>query len=171
MQRVGEHVAECSICLAALEQVPEDSMVRLLGEHRSEIDGSLGELGAGRAPGEDSRHLPEEELRNAPPDLVPTGSFTPVEEPEVGPSAGGPFQHPRYQVRASLGRGGMGLIYLADDRVENRPVVLKFLREDLLDHPRLVERFRREAAAATRLKHPNIVTSTGPRRSDAGRSW
>ena len=51
MQRVGEHVAECSICLAALEQVPEDSMVRLLREHSKEIDGSLGELGAGKSPG------------------------------------------------------------------------------------------------------------------------
>jgi serine/threonine protein kinase len=55
----------------------------------------------------------------------------------------------------------MGLIYLAHDRQENRQVVLKFLREDLLDQPRLVERFRREAAAATLLKHPNIVEVYG----------
>jgi serine/threonine protein kinase len=55
----------------------------------------------------------------------------------------------------------MGLVYLADDLQENRAVVLKFLREDLLDRPRLVERFRREAAAATLLKHPNIVAAYG----------
>jgi serine/threonine protein kinase len=51
----------------------------------------------------------------------------------------------------------MGLIYLADDWEENRAVVLKFLREDLLDQPRMVERFRREAAAATLLKHRNVI--------------
>jgi serine/threonine protein kinase len=55
----------------------------------------------------------------------------------------------------------MGLVYLADDLRENRAVVIKFLREDLLDRPRLVERFRREAAAATRLKHRNIVEAYG----------
>ena len=55
----------------------------------------------------------------------------------------------------------MGLVYLADDRQENRAVVLKFLRDDLLDRTRLVERFRREAAAATMLKHPNIVEADG----------
>jgi serine/threonine protein kinase len=60
-----------------------------------------------------------------------------------------------------LGGGEVGLVYLADDLQENRAVVLKFLREDLLDQPRLVERFRREAAAATRLKHRNIVEAYG----------
>jgi tetratricopeptide (TPR) repeat protein len=53
----------------------------------------------------------------------------------------------------------MGLVYLAEDQRQRRPVVLKFLREDLLEHPRLAERFRREAAAAIQLKHPNIVAA------------
>jgi hypothetical protein len=55
----------------------------------------------------------------------------------------------------------MSLIYLAEDRLRDRPVVLKFLRDDLLDHPRLVERFRREADAASVLKHPNIIDVYG----------
>jgi serine/threonine protein kinase len=55
----------------------------------------------------------------------------------------------------------MGLAYLADDQLEGSRVVVKFLREDLLHHPRLVERFRREATAAARLKHPNIVEARG----------
>jgi hypothetical protein len=49
MERVGEHVAECPVCLAVLEQVPEDSMVRLLQAHRSAIDSAPGESGAAEA--------------------------------------------------------------------------------------------------------------------------
>jgi tRNA A-37 threonylcarbamoyl transferase component Bud32 len=79
-------------------------------------------------------------------------------------AAPGPVENPRYELKTLIGRGGMGLIYLADDRLEGRTVVVKFLREDLLDRPRLVERFRREALAATLLSHPNIVAAHGTER-------
>src|ERR1700694_6049449 len=64
----------------------------------------------------------------------------------------------RYQVLQSVGRGGMGTLYLAKDpKIGNRLVVLKLLREGL-DNPELRERFAREADAAGGLRHLNVVT-------------
>ena len=162
MERIGEHVGGCSVCLDVLERIPEDSIVQLLRDRGHRIDGSLVELDAGEDGGEDSGDFERQEpiSSDVPSDPVSVGPPTPVVD-DVGRRQAAPIENPRYPLRTLLGRGGMGLIYLADDQVENRPVVLKFLREDLLDRPRLVERFRREAAAATQLKHPNIVEAYG----------
>jgi serine/threonine-protein kinase len=63
----------------------------------------------------------------------------------------------RYQIEGRLGVGGMSTVMLAfDDRLE-RHVALKLLAEHLADDPTFVSRFRREALAAARLVHPNIV--------------
>jgi eukaryotic-like serine/threonine-protein kinase len=63
----------------------------------------------------------------------------------------------RYAVREPLGRGGMAEVYLATDRVLDRPVAVKVLGGWLADDDAFVERFRREALAAARLSHPNLV--------------
>ncbi len=67
--------------------------------------------------------------------------------------------HPRYQVMALLGRGGMGDVYKAQHRVMDRLVALKLINEKLIGNPQAVERFRREVQAAARLTHPNIVAA------------
>ena len=64
----------------------------------------------------------------------------------------------RYQVTAELGRGGMGEVYSAEDTELDRTVALKFLNARAIGHPSAVERFIREAKAASALNHPNIVT-------------
>ena len=56
------------------------------------------------------------------------------------------------------GRGAMGTVYRAVQTNMGRPVAVKVLRADLLDAPSAVARFLREARAAARLSHPNIVT-------------
>jgi outer membrane protein assembly factor BamB/predicted Ser/Thr protein kinase len=63
----------------------------------------------------------------------------------------------RYEVIASLGRGGMGVVYRAYDSALDRPIALKLLAPDLARQPRLVGRLRREAISAARLHHPNIA--------------
>lgn len=63
----------------------------------------------------------------------------------------------RYQVTHLIARGGMALVYRAQDRLLNRPVALKILYPELSNDPSFVERFRREAQAAANLSHPNIV--------------
>jgi eukaryotic-like serine/threonine-protein kinase len=63
----------------------------------------------------------------------------------------------RYAVGELLGRGGMAEVYLATDRVLDRPVAVKVLGSWLADDGTFVERFRREALAAARISHPSLV--------------
>ena len=63
----------------------------------------------------------------------------------------------RYAVGELLGRGGMAEVYLATDRVLDRPVAVKVLGGWLANDGTFVERFRREALAAARISHPNLV--------------
>jgi len=63
----------------------------------------------------------------------------------------------RYRIERRLGAGGMSTVFMATDTVLERPVAVKLLAEHLADDEAFVARFRREALAAARLQHPNVV--------------
>ena len=63
----------------------------------------------------------------------------------------------RYRVTHLIARGGMAMVYRAEDELLSRAVALKILYPELSEDPSFVERFRREAQAAANLSHPNIV--------------
>jgi serine/threonine-protein kinase len=71
---------------------------------------------------------------------------------ELSPSLGG-----TYRLLHEISRGGMGVVYRAEDRSLERPVAIKMLRPDLAEDPNVVERFRREAAMLAHIQHPNLV--------------
>ncbi|HKO96161.1 MAG TPA: serine/threonine-protein kinase [Pyrinomonadaceae bacterium] len=66
----------------------------------------------------------------------------------------------KYRIEEQLGKGGMGAVYYAIHLGTERPVALKVIAPQLMQHDEFVERFRREARAAGRLRHPNVVDVT-----------
>ncbi len=79
----------------------------------------------------------------APPESV---------DPWIGQVVNGKFR-----VEALVGQGGMGRVYRAKHLTLDRPVVLKMLHKDVSTDPQVVQRFQREARAASRLNHPNSI--------------
>jgi tetratricopeptide (TPR) repeat protein len=76
----------------------------------------------------------------------------------AAPAAALPDRIGRYVVERELGRGGMGIVYRARDPELNRPVALKVVLDPARATPDALARFRLEATAAARLRHPGIVT-------------
>ncbi|HVE38641.1 MAG TPA: protein kinase [Planctomycetota bacterium] len=93
--------------------------------------------------------------------LIRIGILTPVLreniEKVVGSRRTGPGQFSQYKLLDKLGEGGMGEVYLAEDTAAGRKVAIKVLPRKYSDDPEFVARFRREAEAASKLRHANIV--------------
>lgn len=69
----------------------------------------------------------------------------------------GTVLHDRWRILSALGKGGMGEVWLAEHLTSGRKEALKILRPQVAQDPQFVSRFRREARAVNRLRHPNII--------------
>lgn len=70
----------------------------------------------------------------------------------------GTLLHDRWRILAELGKGGMGEVWLGEHLAQGRKEAIKILKSKLATDPQFVSRFRREARAVNRLRHPNIIT-------------
>ena len=105
-----------------------------------------------------------------PDSTPPAGSSLDLELKNLGNSGPGqPFQPealppglgdlPDYRIIRELGRGGMGVVYLAQNQLMGRDEVLKVMGRHIIEKPGVLDRFLREIRAVARLQHPNIVTA------------
>src|SRR5262249_15992867 len=67
--------------------------------------------------------------------------------------------HADYEIARKLGEGGMGVVYLAYNRLMDRDEVLKVIGQQIIEQPGVLDRFLREIRAVARLRHPNIVSA------------
>ena len=95
------------------------------------------------------------DLLPAPPSLDGDSELFSGFDPEdlIGDTLAG-----RYEIEQQIGKGGMGIVYLASQRALNRKVVVKVLARGLNDNEEAIQRFEREALGLSQLQHPNTVT-------------
>jgi serine/threonine protein kinase len=147
-EAVVAHLEGCPACCQAAGNLSGDSLLRRLRAAQPTPPTTSDPPGPGNTRVESA---PQGLAR--PPDPAP---MTPEAPPAVLPEL---RDHPQYEVLRELDRGGMGVVYLAKNRLMDRLEVLKVVNKALLGRPGLAERFLREIRAAAQLRHPNIVTA------------
>jgi serine/threonine protein kinase len=134
---VSDHLAHCRTCVDRLAALSADSFAGKLRQDPS----PSGTAPPGKSLSGLARSIPESAV-------VPAG--------ELPPEFAAP---PQYVDVRELGRGGMGVVYLATNRLMNRPEVLKVVGRGHLTRPGARERFLQEVPSAARLQHRNVVTA------------
>ncbi len=141
-ERVNQHLEQCSECRHGVAELTSDSFLnRLQKAQRRSSHPMMSRSSAG-----------SESL-----DATPAGPSKSPPAAETMPP--GLADHPDYEIRSELGRGGMGVVYLAHNRLMGRDEVLKIMGRQLMDRPGVLDRFLREIRAVARLRHDNIVTA------------
>src|SRR5262249_43997259 len=93
--------------------------------------------------------------------LSPESANSPSFEDSIRPDMLPPglADQSNYRVIRELGRGAMGVVYLANNQLMGRDEVLKVMGRQIVEKPGVLERFLREIRAVAQLRHPNIVTA------------
>ena len=145
----------------------DDAFARSVGAHLEgcpDCRRRVAELSSGSSPGR-TRDAGSRPDSPAPagyslsgPSLLDRGGAAPA-PPRAGTLPPGLAESPDYEVITELGRGGMGVVYLARNTLMGRLEVLKVVSGHHVERREVFDRFRREIRSAARLRHPNIVTA------------
>ncbi|MGH7227101.1 MAG: protein kinase domain-containing protein, partial [Gemmataceae bacterium] len=131
---IAAHLESCPACRKAVANVPPDSF---LGKVRAaKPNASSLPARSSDAAGIENESAPPAPPKDLPPDLA---------------------NYSKYRFVRELGRGGMGVVYQAEQTVMGRTVAVKVINPSVLDHPDALPRFQGEVKAAAKLDHPNIV--------------
>jgi serine/threonine protein kinase len=163
---VAAHVEECAPCQQVLDEltrVPRPASWRVSESHADAEEARLLERLSQKGPRvlevvQESKQHPEDG------GLEHDGNRPALDAKDAHrPGSMAPFFPviPGFTFIREIGRGGMGVVYEADEEILGRRVALKVLPGGAISNPRQVERFRREAKAAARLHHTNIVPVFG----------
>jgi serine/threonine protein kinase len=129
---VHRHLERCADCRKQVAKISSDTFL----ERVRGVQAGSSQIGAAQSRGGRNAAAPPTET--LPPGLV---------------------DHPDYEIRRELGRGGMGVVYLAHNTLMGRDEVLKVMSREIMERPGVLERFLREIRAVAKLRHPNIVTA------------
>jgi serine/threonine protein kinase len=138
---VIKHVEDCPDCRRWVEELSPDTFLRAIRD----VHAAVGNPTPGRSDSGETRSYQEEANAQSPP---PASTLPP-----------GLADHPDYEILRELGRGGMGVVYLAHNRLTGRDEVLKVIGRHIIERPGVLDRFQREIRAVAKLQHANIVAA------------
>lgn len=138
--RISAHAETCADCRHAVARVPSDSFI---GKLRNALNCAASE-GQSTLLARTDTDLDHHRNSRAKASFAAPAELA---------------NHPDYELIGEIGRGGMGVVYLAKNRMMDRLEVLKVLNKSLLAKPNAIERFQREVRSAARLNHANVVTA------------
>ena len=140
-ESVNKHLEQCPDCRNRVAEISPDTFLGRLRDAQARPDSPapIGSSLAGLS-------------------MLAGGSPSPA-PPPASTLPPGLADHPDYEILRELGRGGMGVVYLAENKLMGRKEVLKVVSSHLLNRKGVLERFLREIRSAAQLHHPNIVTA------------
>src|SRR6266704_5230528 len=158
LDAVESHLAQCLTCCETLSQIKEDTFIGLVRGARDVERGASDEAGHASTDADQVFQPIADAATQAAASTPPAGSAT--EPAGANAPADVPVElanHSRYRIEELLGTGGMGAVYKTEHRLMQRTVALKVINPKFIQSKQALERFRREAQAAARLIHPNII--------------
>jgi serine/threonine protein kinase len=144
---INKHLEQCADCRKRVAEMSADSFLGRIREAQKPAGHSMSE----------------------PSQPAATKSYKATNGPTPPPAhtlPPGLVDHPDYEIKRELGRGGMGVVYLAHNKWMGRDEVLKVMGRHIMERPGVLERFQREIRAVAKLRHPNIVTAYHATRID-----
>jgi formylglycine-generating enzyme required for sulfatase activity/serine/threonine protein kinase len=144
---VRKHLEGCDTCQRRVAELTSDEFLGRLQKAHIKTDTAIS--GWSQSAGSSTEGASRSVVPPPPVDTLP---------PEL-------VDHPDYEIVRELGRGGMGVVYLAKNKLMGRLEVLKFVGRHLIERPGVADRFLREIRSAAKLHHPNIVAALSAIRS------